>query len=132
MKGWLARFRGHRRQRHFAWLALLALLFQQAALAGYACPINEAPPEPQMIMAGCEGMEMPDPAAPALCDQHCLRDHVANPDLKAPHVPPLALPPRHFALSEALLPAVQAQYYEDVPTCRSDPPPAQRFCSLQI
>ena len=115
-----------------AWLALLALVFQQLALAAYACPINEAPSEPQRVMADCEGMEMPDPQAPALCDQHCQRDHIANPDSKTPQVPPLALPPLHFALAAALLPTVQAQHYEDIPICRSDPPPAQRFCSLQI
>ena len=84
------------------------------------------------MMAGCEGMEMPDPTAPVLCDQHCQREHVTNPDLKAPQVPPLALPALHFTLTEALLTPVQDQHYEDVPTCRSDPPPAQRFCSLQI
>ena len=123
--------RRHRPRLRLAWLALLALLFQQLALAAYACPTAEAPP-PQVVMAGCEGMEMPDPAAPALCDQHCQRDHVTNSDAKAPQVPPLALPPLHFALTAALLPPVEAQYYEDVPTCRSDPPPAQRFCSLQI
>ncbi|MBK8122257.1 MAG: hypothetical protein IPK54_01490 [Dokdonella sp.] len=128
----LRAFRTRSLRLRFAWLALLALLFQQVALAAYACPISETPPEPRMVMAGCEGMEMPDPAAPALCDQHCLRDHVTSSDLKAPQVPQLALPPLHFSLTEALLPTVQAQYYEDVPTCRSDPPPAQRFCSLQI
>ena len=116
----------------FAWLALLALLFQQVALAAYVCPVSETPPEPKAMMAGCEGMEMPDPTAPVLCDQHCQREHVTNPDLKAPQVPPLALPALHFTLTEALLTPVQDQYYEDVPTCRSDPPPAQRFCSLQI
>lgn len=128
----LGRFRCRRWRLRLAWLGLLALLFQQVALASYSCPINEAPLEPQVTMAGCEGMEMPDPQAPALCDQHCLRDHVTSPDLKAPQVPSLALPPLHFALTAALLPPVEAQYYEDVPTCRSDPPPAQRFCSLQI
>lgn len=128
----LRAFRTRSLRLRFAWLALLALLFQQVALAAYACPISETPPEPQMVMAGCEGMEMPDPQAPALCDQHCLRDHITSPDLKAPQVPSLALPPLHFALTEALLPPVEDQYYEDVPTCRSDPPPAQRFCSLQI
>ncbi|MBX3699951.1 MULTISPECIES: hypothetical protein [Pseudomonadota] len=116
----------------FAWLALLALLFQQVALAAYVCPVSETPPEPKAMMAGCEGMEMPDPTAPVLCDQHCQREHVTNPDLKAPQVPPLALPALHFTLTEALLTPVQDQHYEDVPTCRSDPPPAQRFCSLQI
>lgn len=128
----LHQFRTRSLRQRFAWLALLALLFQQVALAAYACPIAVAPPVTQVLMAGCEGMEMPDPDAPVLCDQHCVRDHVANPDLKSPQVLPLALPPLHFALTEAMLPPVQAQYYEDVPTCRSDPPPAQRFCSLQI
>lgn len=128
----LRSFRTRSLRLRFAWLAVLALLFQQVALAAYACPISETPPEPQMVMTGCEGMEMPDPQAPALCDQHCLRDHVTTPDLKAPQVPSLVLLPLDFALTSALLPPVEAQYYEDVPTCRSDPPPAQRFCSLQI
>lgn len=124
------RIRGTR--RHWAWLALLALLFQQVALLAYACPVTETPPEPPAMTAGCEGMEMPDLEAPALCDQHCQRDHVANPGAQAPQVPPPALPPLHFDLTDALPAPVRAQYYQDVPVCRSDPPPAQRFCSLQI
>ena len=121
-----------RRQRlRLAWLGLLTLLFQQVALASYVCPV-ETPSEPQTTMASCESMEASDPQAPLLCDQHCQRDHVANPDLKAPQVPSLGLPPVHFALTEALLPPIRNQHYVDVPGCRSDPPPAQRFCSLQI
>lgn len=122
--------RGRHRFR-IALVVIVCLLFQQVALAAYACP-TVGTPVPQVVMAGCEGMEMPDPDAPALCDQHCQRDHITSSDVKAPQVPPLALPPLHFALASALLPPVEAQYYEDVPTCRSDPPPAQRFCSLQI
>lgn len=125
-------FRSARPRSRLAWLALCVLLFQQLALVTYACPIAETPPQPAQAMAGCEAMEMPDPDAPALCDQHCLRDHVTAPDLKAPQVPALALPPVQFALTEALLPPVRAQSYRDVPVCQSDPPPAQRFCSLQI
>lgn len=115
-----------------AWLALLALVFQQVALAAYVCPIGETPPERTTVLADCERMAMPDPDAPALCEQHCLRDHVTHPDLKVPQVPSLALPSLHFALTSVLLPPAPAQNYEDIPTCRSDPPPAQRFCSLQI
>ena len=37
-----------------------------------------------------------------------------------------------FALVQALLPPVHAQFYRDVPVCVSDPPPLQRFCSLLI
>lgn len=123
--------RMRRSRLRLTWLVLLAALLQQFAFAVYACPVAETPPQP-IAMAGCEGMEMPDPDAPALCDQHCLRDHVTNPDVKAPQVPSLALPPLRFALTSALLPQAEAQHYEDVPPCRSDPPPEQRFCSLQI
>lgn len=128
----LARFRTRRQRLRLAWLALLALLFQQAALAAYTCPLAESPPQPHAMMAGCEGMEMPDPDAPALCDQHCQRDQLTTPDSRAAQVPPLAFPPLHFDLAAALPPPVQAQHYKDVPICQSDPPPAQRFCSLQI
>lgn len=128
----LRAFRTRSLRLRVAWLALLTLLFQQLALSAYACPFTEMPSEARAMMVGCQGMEMPDPTASALCDQHCLRDHIANPDLKSPQVPPLALTPVHFALTAALLPSVEAYSYRDVPTCRSDPPPAQRFCSLQI
>ena len=127
----LAMLRIRRQRLRFAWLALLALLFQQVAFAAYVCPA-EMPSQPQAMTVGCEGMEMPDPDAPALCDLHCQRDHLTTPDLRVAQVPPLALPPLHFDLAASLLPPAPAQYYEDVPTCRSDPPPAQRFCSLQI
>lgn len=132
MKALLAKCRGRRWRLRFTGLALLALMLQQLALVAYACPISEAPPEPSKpVMAACVGTEMPDPEAPALCHQHCVRDHVTNPDLKVPQVPPLALPARRFAMAE-VVPPVQAQHYEDVPACQSDPPPTQRFCSLLI
>lgn len=115
-----------------AWAALLALVFQQGALAAYVCPIGETETESAAVMADCKSMSMPDPDAPALCEQHCLREHVTHPELKAPQVPSLALPAFHLALTSVLSPTAQAQFYEDIPTCRSDPPPAQRFCSLQI
>ena len=124
-------FRRRRQRLHFSWLALLALLLQQVAMVVYACPQTEMLP-PQVMMSDCESMEMPDPAAPLLCDQHCQRDHLTTPDLRVAQVPPLALPPPYFDLAASLLPPAPAQYYEDVPTCRSDPPAAERFCSLQI
>lgn len=124
-------FRRGRQRFRFAGLALLALLLQQVSMVVYACPQTEMSP-PQVMMSDCEGMEMPDPAAPLLCDQHCQRDHLTTPDLRVAQVPPLALPPPHFDLAASLLPPAPAQYYKDVPTCRSDPPATERFCSLQI
>lgn len=128
----LAMFRRRRQRLRFAWLALLALLLQQMAMVAYACPQTEISTPPQAVMSDCEGMKMPDPAAPILCDQHCHRDHLTTPDLRVAQVPPLALPPPHFDLAASLLPPAPAQHYEDVPTCRSDPPATERFCSLQI
>ena len=64
----VAQFRRRRQRLRFAWVAMLALLFQQAAMAAYACPI-EAPPAPQVMMADCEGTEMQGQTAPLLCDK---------------------------------------------------------------
>ena len=128
----VAMFRQRRQRSRFAFLALLAMLLQQVAMVAYACPQTEIPAPPQAMMSDCESMEMPDPAAPLLCDQHCQRDHLTTPDLRVAQIPPLALPPPRFDLAASLLPPVPAQYYQDVPTCRSDPPAAERFCSLQI
>ena len=124
--------RTNRQRIRMACLAFCALLLQQIALLAYACPAVFPAPASETPMVGCEDMQMPDPEAPVLCQQHCQRDQLTSPDLKSPQVPPLALPPPHFALTEALLPPVRSQHYKDVPLYRSDPPPAQRFCSLQI
>ena len=97
----------------------------------YACPLESVEAGQATLMVGCEEMPAPDPDAPALCDQHCLRDHITTADAKAPQAPyqPALVA---FALAQALLPPVHAQFYRDVPVCVSDPPPLQRFCSLLI
>ncbi|MFZ5635425.1 MAG: hypothetical protein ACOY82_02450 [Pseudomonadota bacterium] len=128
----LLRFRRTRVRRAVAACVLCCMLLLQVAVAAYACPVQAPPSDPMPAMIGCEEMTVPDPEAPGLCIAHCQDGQIATPDVNPPQVPPSALPPLHFALIEALLPPVRAQYYEDVPVCRSDPPPAQRFCSLQI
>ncbi|MBX3701107.1 MAG: hypothetical protein KF903_08945 [Dokdonella sp.] len=126
--------RTRRWRLRLACLALFALL-QQVAIAAWACPVFEQQPATPPAVAGhCHG----EPAAPTrpstdvLCSQHCQGSHLTNPDLRLPQVPPLALPPGAFALGQSLLPQPAARAYHDVPLCRSDPPPARRFCSLQI
>jgi hypothetical protein len=128
----LARFRQRRPRQRFAWLVLLALLLQQVAMVAYACPLTGMPAPPQTAMPGCERMATPDPESPALCDMHCHGDRTTTPELRVAQVPATALPPPRFDFAASLLPPVTAQYYQDVATCRSDPPPAERFCSLQI
>jgi len=122
----------HRRRNLFrvALTVLVALLLQQVAMAGYACPLTQMPAQQQAMMAECEGMEMDDSAM--LCEKHCNPDNTANPELRVGSVPPSVLPPLRFDLPMALLAGASAQSYEDVPVCQSDPPPQLRFCSLQI
>lgn len=128
----LARLRTRRQRLRCTWLVSLTLLFQQVALAAYICPVATTPPQATAMMAGCDGMEMPDSDASALCDQHCQPDHLKTPDPRVAEVLPLALPPLYFDLSTSLLPPAPGRHYENVPVSRSDPPPAARFCSLQI
>lgn len=127
----LGLFRRRQLRSRFVWVALLAFLFQQAAMAAYVCPV-EAPSAAQVMMSNCESMDMPDQTSPSLCEKHCNPDHSTTPDVRAGHVPPTALPLPHFDLAALLLPPTLAQDYQDVPTCRSDPPAAERFCRLQI
>ncbi|MBX3726017.1 MAG: hypothetical protein KF823_08865 [Xanthomonadales bacterium] len=129
----ITRLRRRHPRTRLAWLALWALLLQQLVLVAYACPIEaQTPPDPvPMIMVGCDGMTALDPDYPSLCQQHCERDRVTTPDLKSPQVPPSTVPVLFTSL-ETLSSSVQARRYRDVPACVSDPPPAQRFCSLQI
>lgn len=122
----------HRSRVRVAWLGLWALVFQQLALVTYACPLQQPAAPTEQVMAGCESMTNLDPTAPILCQQHCQRDHVTTPDLKTLQVASLAPLPLMFGLIDTRLPPVEARHYRDVPVCLSDPPPAQRFCSLQI
>lgn len=127
----LALFRQRRRRIRFVCLTLVALLFQQIALAAYVCPDTEMPDSSQAALTDCEGMAKPDPQAAVLCDKHCHPDYSTTPDLRIAQVPP-ALPPSHCDFVAALLPLVTEQHYENVPRSCCDPPLRERFCSLQI
>jgi len=123
-------FRQRRNSFRIALAVLLALLLQQVAMAGYACPLTQLPAQQQAMMAECQEMEMGD--SPVLCEKHCNPDNSTSPDLKVASVPPVALPPPRFEFSQSLIPLPSARDYEDVRVCQSDPPPLLRFCSLQI
>ena len=93
------RLRMTRRIRlRFALLAVLSLLFQQVALASYACSTVGMPVSNAGMTAHCDGMPMTHGKQdPALCPAHCAQQVLAAQDAHAPTVPPLSMP--------ALLPA---------------------------
>ena len=113
-------------------LAVLScLLFQQVAMAAYACTMTSMPSEPVAMAEGCsQAAQAMAREAPALCAEHCSPDRVVAPEPPAAHVA-AALPPVRFAPAVSP-PATSRALAVAVPLARSDPPPRLRYCSLLI
>ena len=124
-----------RRTRHrlqIAVLVILCLLFQQAALAAYLCPMEQMPAETTAMSEHCAEMGMAQQQDnPALCQKHCSPDHSVAADAVKLTVPPLALPAL-FLAPVYVQPISHVAVQSDVPIAQSDPPPRLRFCSLLI
>jgi len=124
-----------RRSRHrlkLALLVILCLLFQQAALAAYLCPLEQMPAETAAMTAHCAEMGMEQARDnPALCEKHCNPEHSVAADAVKLSVPSLALPPPMLA-PVVLQSVARVAAHAYVPIARSDPPPRLRFCSLLI
>ena len=123
----------HPRQRlRIALAAILCLLFQQLAMAAYACTVTQAPPEPVVAAGHCAEMGMAQQQDnPVLCEKHCNPDRVVTADIVKLSVLPLALPPAAFGPVLAQ-PLSHATVQTRAPIARSDPPPRLRYCSLLI
>ena len=86
----------HLRARHrlrIALVVILSLLFQQLAIAAYACT-TPCTPFDLVAMEGCAdmGMGMAKETS-TLCAKYCSPDKVVTADTVVPTVPALALPP---------------------------------------
>lgn len=115
-------------------LAVLSLLFQQAAFAAYLCSTADIPAGNATMTAHCDGMPMAQQKqAPALCSQHCAQQTASTQDARLPNVPPLLLPALLPAqpLVQAL-PASSAGHTQGVAWRLSGIPPALRFRVLLI
>ena len=124
------RVRNSHRQR-IALVVILCLLFQQLALAAYACPMEQMPAEMSAMAVRCADMGMPrDEDNPALCAKHCAPDVTTAADEARLSVPAL-LPPLAFAPVLAT-PVAHVAVQAETPIGGSDPPPRLRFCSLLI
>lgn len=125
------------RIRHRFFVALIvigSLLFQQVAVAAYACDpaARDQPPAPEPA-SHCEHAQRsaaPTDSSP-LCEKHCSPDLTVLTDTASLGVPALALPPMAFTLV-VHEPAASLVHDGSVPYTRSDPPPRLRFCSLLI
>lgn len=124
-----------RRARHRLRIALavmFCLLFQQAAVAAYFCPMEQMPAETKAMVEHCAQMGMKQAEDnPGLCEKHCNPDHSVAADAAKLSVPPLALPAPPMTLVVAQ-PVSHVAIQAEVPITGSDPPPRLRFCSLLI
>lgn len=123
----------HARQRFkIILVTVFCLLFQQAALAAYLCPVQRMPAETFAMAEHCAEMGMAQAQDnPALCQKHCAPDVLLTIDSASPVVPALALAPPMHALVLAR-PISNVSVQAEAPIARSDPPPRLRFCSLLI
>jgi hypothetical protein len=132
----------HRHRLRIALCVVLCLLFQQLAVAAYACPLDQVPAAPEAMPERCADMDMDVPIDldldlasaldnPALCEAHCAPDAYTPADHATLSVPALSLPPPGFAPVLAAA-AGQVAAQAEIPIARSDPPPRLRFCSLLI
>jgi hypothetical protein len=125
--------RQRRRRLRIVLVTIFCLLFQQAALAAYLCPIEQMPAQMSAMAEHCAGMGMAQAKAnPALCDKHCNPDHQLLTDAGKLTVPPLALPTSLFAPVLVQAASAASIMPVEVPIARSDPPPRLRYCSLLI
>jgi hypothetical protein len=124
----------HLRARHrlrIALVVILSLLFQQLAIAAYACT-TPCTPFDLVAMEGCAdmGMGMAKETS-TLCAKYCSPDKVVTADTVVPTVPALALPPVKYA-PVLVPPPENAALATEVPIERSDPPAHPHNCSLLI
>jgi hypothetical protein len=132
-------------RRRIAWLVAAMLLWQQVAVAAYACAVTPDAGR-TAVAAISHGMgmgsvskdaahcsEMHGAPAPPLCQKHCLPDHLTPVDSHAVSVPFLALPASLPETREAALAEGGFDGRSDsVDRRRPSPSPLHLYCSLLI
>lgn len=129
-------FRRSRRRLGLVLLLISSLLFQQVAVAAFACPgPGSTHASAAMEMSGkqhCAAMGMtPAPRPQPLCQQHCSPDQTVVTDTVAGNVPALALDAPVFA---TVLHGVTPERVHrlECSLARPSPPPRLRYCRLLL
>ncbi|MEO7050261.1 MAG: hypothetical protein ABI128_01220 [Rhodanobacter sp.] len=129
-------------RRRLAWLVVVMLLWQQVAVAAYACgsaPMSSGTTMAQMHSSSLPVMsddcgDVPDASASPTCHQHCQPERAAKVAVPTSSVPPntlVALPPMLLSTAITIAPSnhAMAQSGHLYPW---SPPPTLLFCSLLI
>ena len=119
-----------KRQRlAMALLVIACLLFQQGAMAAYACTMAQVPTNAVDMSQDCTTMATPQPST-AVCAKYCSPDPKFANGQTIPVPPALALPPVVHDL--VLFQASRTAAVSNVPLERFDLPPRLRYCRLLI
>jgi len=130
------------RRRRVLWtgIVLFCLLFQQLAMAAYACTLLTAPTS--VVMTGdCAGMGKGSTTnAPTShhaskdprCAEHCAGNTASAHDANVPTVPPLLLASVSPTLLGTIAQAPDQVALPNMALHRPEPPPTLRFCTLLI
>jgi hypothetical protein len=130
------------RRRRVLWtgVVLFCLMFQQLAMAAYACTLPTAPTN--VVMTGdCAAMGMSSRAKSPTshhmstdprCAEHCAGNTVLSHNANLPTVPPLLLASVSPTLLGTIAQAPDQVALPNMALHRPDPPPTLRFCSLLI
>jgi len=92
----------YRHRRWIALIALLGLLFQQLAMAAYACPVDGAGTA-SVSEAQLPPCHAPGTADKARCHQHCHPLAQTSDHATAPTIPPALLPPTTWLRAAAFI-----------------------------
>lgn len=125
-------FRTRRHRLKTALVLIACLLFQQVAIAAYACTMRQMPTDPVAVVQDCEAMAAQQAEhSNALCHKHCAPDPTSASSQPVLTVPALALPPVAYGLMLSQG-TNRATVTSDMLFARSDPPPRVRYCCLLI
>jgi len=119
-----------RRRRWIALIALLALLFQQLAMAAYACPLDGGSTD--QVVSQEPPCHSPAATDKSRCHQHCHPLAQTSDHASAPTVPPALLPPTTWLRHSVAVvgrAAIIACYVE---AHRTAPPLNVQHCTFQI
>lgn len=120
-----------RRHRWLAFVAIFGLLFQQLAMAGYACPLERdarATTAAQMNPP-CHESGATDKAR---CHEHCHPLTTSSDHSSPPTVPPAILPPTTWQRAIARKGSSDAAPCHEVAARAAAPPITIRDCTFQI
>ena len=114
-------------------LVILCLLFQQVAMAAYACSAERISVHAAAMAKDCAGMGAAHTQDnPVLCEKHCSPDRTLLTDHASLGVPALALAPIVFDPVLSQSGSEIALLATHVSVDAFDPPPRLRFCSFLI